>query len=254
LPGRRTRKLRRSAPTRHFRSSRNANRLSRSASGNGSRSMSSSRRPSGRRCGLVSRAAELGMLAGDISEAESGLVARCRSGTIRTRCTSRKRLTCLRTTRPSPIELESNSSLTPQNRAGGTARFRHYAEAASRLCSVTADCEPATGLRTGGTSACAGARRSILPITGRSCVPAVDNDTNLFSLHKRSISRRSHGCSTCCGKEKKFRNVQIRYARCKKFGCTYRGPIGVSTSRTPSASFSIHIDYHLGRRPIPPLL
>ena len=79
-------------------------------------------------------------------------------------------------------------------------------------------------------------------MTGRSDVHAVDKDTNLFSLHRRSIKRRSHGRSTCCGSEKKFRNVQIRYARCTRFGCKYRGPIGVSSSRTPSLSFSIHID------------
>jgi len=79
-------------------------------------------------------------------------------------------------------------------------------------------------------------------MTGLSCVPVAGKDTNLFSLHRRPINRRSHGRSTCCGSEKKFRNVQIRYARCTRFGCTYRGPIGVSSSRTPSLSFSIHID------------
>src|SRR5208337_1799361 len=91
--------------------------------------------------------------------------------------------------------------------------------------------------------ACADALRSILPMTGLSGAPAADTDTNLFSLHRRSINRRSHGRSTCCGSEKKFRNVHIRYARCAKFGCTYRGPIGVSSSRTPSESFSIHITW-----------
>jgi len=80
-------------------------------------------------------------------------------------------------------------------------------------------------------------------MTGLSGTPAADTDTNLFSLHRRSINRRSHGRSTCCGSEKKFRNVHIRYARCAKFGCTYRGPIGVSSSRTPSESFSIHITW-----------
>jgi len=90
---------------------------------------------------------------------------------------------------------------------------------------------------------------------GLSFVPVADKDTNLFSLHRRPINRRSHGRSTCCGSEKKFRNVQIRYARCTRFGCKYRGPIGVSSSRTPSLSFSIHIDLaHLERRPTPPLL
>src|ERR1019366_6853271 len=79
-------------------------------------------------------------------------------------------------------------------------------------------------------------------MTGLSCVPVAGKDTNLFSLHRRPINRRSHGRSTCCGSEKKYRNVQIRYARCTRFGCTYRGPIGVSSSRTPSLSFSIHID------------
>jgi len=79
-------------------------------------------------------------------------------------------------------------------------------------------------------------------MTGLSCVPVAGKDTNLFSLHRRPINRRSHGRSTCCGSEKKFRNVQIRYARCTRFGCKYRGPIGVSSSRTPSLSFSIHID------------
>ena len=123
------------------------------------------------------------------------------------------------------------------------AHFRDYAEAASRLCSATAGFEPDTGLRIGRTSARAGARRSIFPITGLSGAPAADTDTNLFWLHKRSINLRSHGRSTCCGSEKKFRKVHIRYARCTRFGCTYRGPIGVSTSRTPSVSFSIHMTW-----------
>jgi len=79
-------------------------------------------------------------------------------------------------------------------------------------------------------------------MTGRSCAPTAGMGTKLFSLHRRSINRRCQGRSTCCGREKKFRNVQIRYARCTRFGCTYRGPIGVSSSRTPSLSFSIHID------------
>jgi hypothetical protein len=81
---------------------------------------------------------------------------------------------------------------------------------------------------------------------GRSGAPATDKDTKWLSLHRRSINWRSHGRSTSCGSEKKFRKVQIRYARCAKLGCTYRGPIGVSSSRTPSVSFSIHMTTHLG--------
>src|ERR1035441_7915272 len=79
-------------------------------------------------------------------------------------------------------------------------------------------------------------------MTGLSCAPTAGMDTKLFSLHRRSINRRCQGRSTCCGSEKKFRNVQIRYARCMKLAYLYRGPIGVSSSRTPSLSFSIHID------------
>jgi hypothetical protein len=117
------------------------------------------------------------------------------------------------------------------------------ADAASPLCSA-ATVEPEAdsrlaGLRKGSTSACP--RRSILPITGRSACPAADNDTNRFSLHKRSINRCCHGRSTCWGSEKKFRNVQMRHARSTRFGCTYRGPIGVSSAMTPSVSFSIHM-------------
>ena len=139
--------------------------------------------------------------------------------------------------------------------AATPAHFRDYAEAASRLCSATAGFEPDIGLRIGRTSARAGARRSIFPMTGLSGAPAADTDTNLFSLHSRSINRRSHGRSTCCGSEKKFRKVQIKYARCTRFGCTYRGPIGVSTSRTPSVSFSIHMTWFTWkRRPKPPFL
>jgi hypothetical protein len=115
-----------------------------------------------------------------------------------------------------------------------------YAEAASRF-SALAGCKPDTGLRNGRTSAATVARHSTLPITGRSGAPASDNDTNLFSLHNRSISRRSRGRSTCCGSEKKFLNVQIRCARCIKVGCMYRDPTGVSSATTPSMSLSIHI-------------
>src|ERR1700691_4813648 len=82
---------------------------------------------------------------------------------------------------------------------------------------------------------------------GRSNSPTADKDTKLLSFHKRSIRCRSHGPSTCCGSEKKFRKVQIRYTRCAKFGRTYRGPIGVSSSRTPSVSFSIHITQSTSR-------
>src|SRR5208282_1826680 len=125
--------------------------------------------------------------------------------------------------------------------------LRDYAEAASRLCSAAAGFEPDTGFRMGTTSAGAGTRHSILPMTGISCAPTAGMDTKLFSLHRRSINRRSHGRSTCCGSEKKFRNVQIRYARCTRFGCTYRGPIAVSSSTTPSLNFSIHMTYLPGK-------
>src|SRR5229473_1860197 len=50
-------------------------------------------------------------------------------------------------------------------------------------------------------------------MTGLSGAPAADKDTNLFSLRRRSINRRSRGRSTGCGSEKKFRNVHSRYAR-----------------------------------------
>src|SRR5256885_15318059 len=39
----------------------------------------------------------------------------------------------------------------------------------------------------------------------------------------------------------KLRNTHNKYKRCKNDGITYRGPIGVCTRTTPSASFSIHI-------------
>ena len=130
------------------------------------------------------------------------------------------------------------------------ARFGNYADAASRRCSAPAGFDSDDGFRNGRTSAANGARRSTLPITGRSGAPAADKDTNLFSFHRRSINRRSQGRNTCRGSEKKFRKVQIRYARCKTFGRTYRSPIGVSTARTPSVSFSIHMSY-LPRKGVP---
>src|SRR5208282_3871807 len=134
----------------------------------------------------------------------------------------------------------------PRSGPDAGAPLRDYAEATSRLCSATAGFELDIGFRIGRTSA-SGTRRSILPMTGMSCAPTAGMDTKLFSLNRRSINRRSHGRSTCCGSEKKFRNVQIRYARCTRFGCTYRGPIGVSSSTTPSLSFSIHMIYLPGK-------
>ena len=137
--------------------------------------------------------------------------------------------------------------LAPPSLPGRGSRHGYginYADAASWLRSATAEVEAETGshgLRIGRTSACTGARRSILPMTGLSGTFAADRETNLFSLRRRSINRSCHGRSTGCGREKKFRNVQIRYARCTRFGCRYRGPIGVSSSRTPRASFAIHM-------------
>jgi len=164
--------------------------------------------------------------------------------------------------KPTPVvPLESDAlkldlNLNAVQARGYAGAVHDYAEAASRLCSAAAGFVPEAGLRKGRTSAGIGARRSTLPITGRSGAPAADKDTNLFSLHRRSINRRSHGRSTCCGREKKFRNVQIRYARWIRFGCTYRGPIGVSSATTPSVSFSIHMSYLPGKGAStpPPLL
>ena len=112
---------------------------------------------------------------------------------------------------------------------------------------------PKTGLRIGTTSALAGAHRSILPMTGLSCAPTTDRGTNLFSLRRRSINRRSHGRRTCCGSEKKNRNVHIKYKRSTRLGSTYRGPIGVSSSRTPLLSLSIHMSYPIRKRRPGPL-
>jgi len=54
----------------------------------------------------------------------------------------------------------------------------------------------------GRTSARAGARRSIFPMTGLSGAPAADTDTNLFSppqaINQSAFPRRN----TCCGSEK----------------------------------------------------
>jgi hypothetical protein len=101
---------------------------------------------------------------------------------------------------------------------------RDYADAASRFGSGTAGVELGlalrTGLRIGTTSAGTGGRRSTRPIIGRSEAPAETMVTKRFSAHKRSINRRCQGRRTCCGSEKKFRNVQIRYARSTRFGCT----------------------------------
>ena len=161
--------------------------------------------------------------------------AKCRLGTSQLH--SARRTKRLRATRLTLIELEANLSLRPTWSERSAIALLRHSSLAITLRRLPAFAPPrqysnrkrrASGLRLGTTSALAG-RCSILPMTGLSVAPVAERETNLFSLHRRSIKRRSQGRSTCCGSEKKFRNVHIKYARCTRFGCTYLGPIGVSS-------------------------
>ncbi len=73
---------------------------------NGSRLMPSLRRPSGKRCGLVRKAAgTAGTPAVDMLAVEVVPAVKFRPGTIRIPCMNKKKTTCRRMAPPSPIRL-----------------------------------------------------------------------------------------------------------------------------------------------------
>jgi len=98
-------------------------------------------------------------------------------------------------------------------------RSTFYAEIACRPSSASVAPEDVGGFRLGMLSIVAIARRSTLPITGCSFVPATDREINRLSVNRRSIKRRSFVRRTSCGSEEKLRNVQSNRTRSRKFGC-----------------------------------